>query len=202
MSVPLVTYDNALQLLGDVPNLGNRPTATNIRNLREDLCGKLEAIPSHQSNDYGFCDMIESTEKYDLICPGAPWVVWANPGNHCPTTVDVPALPGGSTTQRSLTREEQADAAIPYDAKRIVYKSETNVRGAVNAKLNGAIPKRFKRSPDPTRISSINFKASDYPRTIFDGLTARYGRPTPAEKTANEAGMVSSGPHRRALQEA
>ena len=49
MSELLVTYDDALQSLGDVPNLGNRPTATNIRNLREDLCDKLEAIPSHQS---------------------------------------------------------------------------------------------------------------------------------------------------------
>ena len=50
MSAPLVTYDDALQSLGDVPNLGDCPTATNIRNLREDLCNKLEAIPSHQSN--------------------------------------------------------------------------------------------------------------------------------------------------------
>ena len=107
--------------------------------------------------------MIESTEKYDLICPGKPWVVWKNPGNHRPTTVDVPALPGGHITKRSLTREEQADAAIAYDAMRIVYESETNVRRAINAKLNGAIPKRFKRSPDPTRIGSINFKASDCP---------------------------------------
>jgi len=54
MSAPLVTYNDALQLLGDVPNLGDRPTATDIRNLREDLCDKLEAIPFHQSNDYGF----------------------------------------------------------------------------------------------------------------------------------------------------
>ena len=60
------------------------------------------------------------------------------------------------------------------------------MRRAVNAKLNGAIPNRFKRSPDPSKIGSINFKASDCPQTIFDGLTARYGRPTPAKKTANE----------------
>ena len=65
--------------------------------------------------------------------------------------------------------------------------NQINVRRAVNAKLNSAIPKRFKRSPDPTRIGSINFKAINCPRTIFDGLTARYGRPTPAEKTVNEA---------------
>ena len=186
MSAQFVTYDDALQLLGDVPNLGDRPTATNIRNLREDLCDKLEAIPSHQSNDFGFRGMIESTEKYDLICPGNPWKVWPNPGNHRQVTVDVPAVAGGRATKRSLTREEQADAAVGYDANRIVYESETNIRRAVNAKLNGAIPKRFKRSPDQSRIGSINFKASDCPRTIFDGLTARYGRPTPAEKTANE----------------
>jgi len=47
MSTPLITYDNALQPLGDVPNLGDRPTATNIHNLREDLCDKPEAVPSH-----------------------------------------------------------------------------------------------------------------------------------------------------------
>ena len=67
MSAPLVTYDNALQSLGDVPNLGDRPTATNLRNLREDLCDKLEAIPSHQSNDFGFRGMIESTEIFEKI---------------------------------------------------------------------------------------------------------------------------------------
>ena len=72
MSAPLVTYDDALQLLGDVPNLGNYPTATKIRNLREDLCDKLEAIPSHQSNDFGFQGLVKSTEKYDLINPGTP----------------------------------------------------------------------------------------------------------------------------------
>ena len=187
MSTPLVTYNDALQSLGDVPNLGDCPTATNICNLREDLCDKLEAIPSHQSNDYGFRGMIESTEKYDLMCPDKPWKVWPNPGNHQPVTVDVPAVAGGRITKRSLTREEQADAAIAYDANRIVYELETNVHRAVNTKLNGAIPKRFKRSPDQSRIGSINFKASDCPRTIFDGLTARYSRPTPAEKTANEA---------------
>ena len=75
MSALLVTYDDALQLLGDVPNLGDRPTATNIRNLREDLCDKLEAITSHQSNDFCFRGMIKNTEKYDLMCPGKPWKV-------------------------------------------------------------------------------------------------------------------------------
>ena len=48
MSVPLVTYDDALQFelqsLVDVPNLGDRPTGTDIHKLREDLCNKLEAI--------------------------------------------------------------------------------------------------------------------------------------------------------------
>jgi len=179
MSALLVTYDDTLQLLGYVPNLGDRPTSTNIRNLREDLCDKLEAIPSHQSNDYGFCGMIESTEKYNLICPDKPWKISANPGNHRPVTVDVPAIAVGDITKRSLTHKEQADAAIAYDANRIVYESETNVRRAVYVKLNGAILKRFKRSPNPSRIGSINFKASDCPRTIFDGLTASYGRPTP-----------------------
>jgi len=84
--------------------------------------------------------------------------------------VDVPAIAGGVITQRSLIHEEQADAAVAYNAKRIVYESETN-----------------GQSPDPTRIGSINFKASDCLHTIADVLTARYGRPTPAEKTANEA---------------
>ena len=70
MSAPLVTYDDALQLLGDVPNLGDRPTATNIRNLREDLCDKLEAIPSHQSNDYGFRGMPKSTISSARANPG------------------------------------------------------------------------------------------------------------------------------------
>ena len=110
MSAPLVTYDDALQSLGDVPNLGAHPTATNIRNLREDLCNKLEAIPSHQSNDYGFRGMIETTETYDLICPDKPWKIWANPGNRLPVTDDVPSIAGGVITKRSLTREEQAAA--------------------------------------------------------------------------------------------
>ena len=110
MSTPLVTYDDALQLLGDVPNLGDRPTATNICNLHEDLCNKLDAILSHQSNAFGFCSLVEITEKYDLINPGTAWRIWPNPGNHRPTTVEVPAaVKGGVATTRSLTREEQAD---------------------------------------------------------------------------------------------
>ena len=101
--------------------------------------------------------------------------------------MDVPAIVNGFITTRSLTCEEQADAAVAYGASHIVYESETNVYHTVNTKLNRAIPKRFKRSPDPTRIGTINYKASNCPGTIFDGLTTIYGRPTPAEKTANEA---------------
>jgi len=49
MSAPLVkNYDDALQSLGKFPNLGDRPTATNIRNICKDLCDTLEAITSHQ----------------------------------------------------------------------------------------------------------------------------------------------------------
>ena len=44
----------------------------------------------------------------------------------------------------------------------------------------------MQSSTAPFQSASSEFNVSDCPRTIFDGLTAIYGRPTPAEKTANE----------------
>ena len=46
MSHPIVTYDDTRDAIGQLPSLGPRPTATNIKALVVDLVEKLTIIPS------------------------------------------------------------------------------------------------------------------------------------------------------------
>ena len=54
MSTPLVTYEDALAVIGTLPHLSPRPTATNIRALVVDLVDKLTIITSQQSPNFGY----------------------------------------------------------------------------------------------------------------------------------------------------
>ena len=54
---------------------------------------------------------------------------------------------------------------------------------AIIAALNHAVPKRFKRSDT---VGAQNYKNNQNPRDIIAALRDSYGRPTPAEKEANE----------------
>ena len=49
-----VTFEDALAVIGTLPSLALRPTATNIRVLKIDLVDKLKMIPSKQSFNFGY----------------------------------------------------------------------------------------------------------------------------------------------------
>ena len=73
-------------MIGTLPSLAPRPTATNIRALEIDLVDKLTMIPSEQSVDFGYSGKVEADVVYALKS-NIPWVDWKNPGPHV-TLVD------------------------------------------------------------------------------------------------------------------
>ena len=60
MCTPEVTFEDALAVIGTLPSLAQRPTATNIRALEIDLVDKLTMIPSEQSVDFGYAGKVEA----------------------------------------------------------------------------------------------------------------------------------------------
>ena len=66
MSAPEVTYEDALTVLGTLPYIAPRPTATNIRVLVIDLLDKLTIITSQKSSGFWYSGMIEADAVYAL----------------------------------------------------------------------------------------------------------------------------------------
>ena len=81
MCTPEVTFEDALAVIGTLPSLALRPTATNIRALEIDLVDKLTMIPSEKSIDFGYSGKVEAEVVYALKS-NIPWVEWKNPGPH------------------------------------------------------------------------------------------------------------------------
>ena len=79
MSHPKITYVDAVLAIGILPTLAPRPCATNIRALTIDLIDKLTIVPSEQTADLGFSDLVEQDAVYALQT-NVPWVNFANPG--------------------------------------------------------------------------------------------------------------------------
>ena len=81
MCTPEVTFEDALVVIGTLPSLAPRPTATNICALEINLVDKLTMIPSKQSVDFGYSGKVEADVVYALKT-NIPWVDWLNPGPH------------------------------------------------------------------------------------------------------------------------
>ena len=113
MSHPIVTYDDARYAISQLPSLGPRPTATNIRELVVDLVDKLTIIPSEQAPDLGYTGMAEQEATYALST-NTPWTNWPNPGAH-------------RATDPNWTMTEQKDADVLYDAKKRVLVSLSHI---------------------------------------------------------------------------
>ena len=82
-----VTFEEAQRQIGQLPTVGPRPNATNIRNLEVALFDSLEGIPSQQSHEYGYKGMAQQLAEYALISHssplpqiGVPWDWRAPPG--------------------------------------------------------------------------------------------------------------------------
>ena len=81
MCTPEVTFKDALVVIGTLPSLAPRPTATNIRALEIDLVDKLTMIPSKKSFHFRYSGKVEADVVYALKT-SIPWVDWINPGPH------------------------------------------------------------------------------------------------------------------------
>ena len=170
MSHPAVSFDDAMRVIGTLPTLEPRPNSTNIRALVLDLVDKLTTIPSEQSADWGYSGLVEQDQIYALKTGGTHWRNWTDPGPHRAT--------GGTTTQ-------QRDAEATYEADKRVFDSEANVRRAINAALNNAVPRQYRGSA--ATVGARVYKPNECPKSILNRLRDIYGRTTPAEKQANEA---------------
>jgi len=170
MSHPAVSFEDAKDAISILPSLAPCPNSTNIRALTADLVDKLTTIPSEQSADWGYSGLVEQNELYSLKTGGTAWRNWANPGPHAPT--------GG-------TAEEQKATETSWEANKKVFDSEANVRRAIIAALNIAVPKQYRGSA--STIGAQVYKPNECPKTILNNLRARYGVTTPAETEANDA---------------
>ena len=167
--IPLVTIDIAAEKIGTLPSLEPRPNHSNVRALERTLYDRLEAIPSPQSPEWGFRGLAEQPLEYGLKSQ-TPWQNANDPGEH--------RLADGT-----LTIRDQSDADAIFAAEARAFQSQSNVQTAIIAALNQAVPKRFKRSDT---VGAQNYKNNQNPRDIIAALRDSYGRPTPAEKEANE----------------
>ena len=59
-----VKFKYALAVIGTLPSLAPRPTATNIRALEIDLVNKLTMIPSKKSVEFGYAGKVEVDVVY------------------------------------------------------------------------------------------------------------------------------------------
>eukprot|EP00804_Cyclotella_cryptica_P012938 CCRYP_002290-RA/>CCRYP_002290-RA protein AED:0.50 eAED:0.37 QI:0/0/0/1/0/0/2/0/633 len=168
MAHALITYEEAQKAVGILPSLAPRPNAVNIRALSRLLEQRLEKIPCTQAPEHGFVGMVLPAQIYALRCE-APWTEWPDPGNH-------PAAANTSVEQRNVK--------TIYDANRVVFDSQENVRRAINNALNDAIPNAF-RKPIGNQMGQKVYTVCDNPRDILSNLRTKYGTSTPAEKRRN-----------------
>lgn len=169
MAPTTITYEEAKEKIGTLPDLAPRPNANNLRALTLHLEQRLETIPSFQAPDHGYVGLVMPPEIYALRTATA-WTDWPNPGPH-PDPAD--------------TTAQQNNNKTIYDSNKAVYDSDQNVRRAVNDALNDAIPNAF-RKPVGNQIGTKVFTVRDDPRQILADLRVKYGTATPNDKAANE----------------
>lgn len=167
------TLAMATDTIGTLPSLHPRPNHSNIRALERDLFDKLQAIQSAQSDEWGYRGLAEQPAEYAMKSL-TPWEDAPNPGPHRIVGLNA-----------QLTR----DAEAIYDASKMEYLSQINVTQAIINALNIAVPKEFKRGTNAagTIMGASPYRNNNNPRTILLALRTLYGRPTPAEKQANNA---------------
>ena len=104
----LISYDEALTVIGTLPTMASRPNATNIRAVDHHLDEQLSTIRSFQSTTFGYAGMTKKAELYALDT-NTPWVDFANPG------------PFREGTEGSLDAGAQCDQQAIYDVRVSIY---------------------------------------------------------------------------------
>ena len=127
-----VTFEDALAMIGTLPSLAPRPTATNIRALKIDVINNLTMIPSEQSVDFGYSGKVEAGVVYALKTI-IPWVDWLNLGSHV-------------TLADNLTDTQINNIQEEYKVREMMWDSQSNVNRAIIAGLNLAVPRTYQRA--------------------------------------------------------
>ena len=124
----LITYEEALTIIGTLPSMEPRPNATIIRVVDRHLDERLSTIPSFQSATLGYAGIAKKAELYALNST-VPWVDFDNPG------------PVRQVTDGSLEAGGQRDQQAIYDGHVTIFTSQANVKQAIIAALNLCVPK-------------------------------------------------------------
>ena len=164
MWTPEVTFEDALAAIGTLPSLAPRPTATNICALEINLVDKLMMIPSEQSVDFGYSGKVEAEIVYSLKT-NIPWVDWQNPGPNFTLTDNL------TDTQITNIQEE-------YKARKMVLDNQSNFNRSIIAGLNLSVPRTYQRAVAGA-VGTRNYRFTDDPRVILQGLQDNYGQMTP-----------------------
>ena len=166
MSIPAVTMEMAIALVGTLPSLAPRPTGAGIRKLEQDLIAKLGSLPSHQSREHGYIGMIMQPVLYARRS-NAAWQDFPDPGPH-------------RTIDPQLNTAGQADVLVEWTYKKGVYDSEQNIKAAVIKGLNKAVPPEYRRMAND--VGTREFRITDSPLNIMNKLREVYGPLTPTER--------------------
>ena len=139
-------------MIGTLPSLALRPTATNIRALEIDLVNKLTMIPSEKSVDFRYSGKVEADVVYSLKT-SIPWVDWLNPGPHV-------------TLADNLTDTQTTNIQEEYKARKMVWDSQSNVNMAIISVLNLAVPRTYRRAVAGA-VGTRNYRFTDDPKVIL-----------------------------------
>ena len=129
MCTPEVTFEDALAVIGTLPSLAPRPTATNIHVLKIDLVDKLTMIPSKQSVDFGYSGKVEADVFYALKTS----ILWVDCLNLVPNV----------TLANNLTDTQITNIQEEYKAMKMVWDRQSNVNRAIIAGLKLAVPHKY-----------------------------------------------------------
>ena len=68
----------------------------------------------------------------------------------------------------------------------MVWDSQSNVNRSIISGLNISVPRTYRRAVAGA-VGTRNYRFTDDPKVILQGLQDKYGQMTPAEKTKIEA---------------
>ena len=160
----LVTYEEVVTRIGVLPQCHPRPNSKNLRAMMKALVQRLQAIPSYQSQRYGYMEFVTTAEEYALTGE-QPWVDYPDPGYHW-------SLGGTAAHQR--------DTDVQFNVTSNIYNSQENVRQAINNALTIAVPEMYRRAQGD--LGSAIYAPEDDLRAILLSLNRGYEKRTPAEK--------------------
>ena len=125
----LITYDEALTVIGTLPTMAPRPNATNICAVDRHLDERLSTIPYFQSTTFGYAGMTKKAKLYALDTT-TPWADFSNP------------RPVREGRDGSLDAGAQFDQQAIYDGRVRICTLQSNAKRAIITVLNKSVPQK------------------------------------------------------------